>query len=291
MASQRLGLLGASSSVGECLLPMLTQSGWQVVAYSRQFKNTEDKNLEWRLLSSPSAPVQTETQEFIADWICLAPIWVLPDYFDFLLAHGAKRVVALSSTSRFTKIDSVDPAEQAVAHHLAGGEAQLRVWAEMNGIDWAVVRPTMIYGHGKDKNVTEIARLIHRWGIFPLLGEGRGLRQPVHVEDVAKACQALITSSTARNRAYNLSGGEVLSYKEIVTRIFTALGKTPRFIHVPRGAFHLALTGLRLLPRFRHWSVAMADRMDRDMAFEHKQAVNDFGFSPRPFQLSRQDLP
>jgi len=48
---------------------------------------------------------------------------------------------------------------------------------------------------------------------------------------------------------------------------------------------------MRLLPRYRHWSVAMAERMNSDLVFDHSDAERDFGFSPRPFWLSLEDLP
>jgi nucleoside-diphosphate-sugar epimerase len=216
---------------------------------------------------------------------------VLPEYFDFLEASGAKRVVALSSTSLFTKGDSADPAEQAVAHRLIEGEMRLQNWAEAMAVEWVILRPTMIYGLGKDKNVAEIARFIGRWGFFPILGKGDGLRQPVHVEDVAQACLAAMTVPAARNRAYDVSGAETLTFKEMVNRIFLALHKKPRFILLPRWCFRVALLGLRLIPRFQRWSIAMADRMNRDMVFDHNNAKSALGYSPRPFILSAKDLP
>jgi nucleoside-diphosphate-sugar epimerase len=149
----------------------------------------------------------------------------------------------------------------------------------------------MIYGLGTDKNVAEITRLIRRWGFFPLLGRGDGLRQPVHVEDLAQACVAAMDSPAGKNRAYDVSGTETLSYREMVKRIFVALDKRPRIVVLPRWCFRCALLGLRLIPRFRSWSIAMVDRMARDMVFDHSDARDAFGFDPRPFGLNSIDLP
>ena len=291
--NMRVGVIGASSLVGESLLPLLVNSGYGVVAFSRQPHTNDAIGIEWRRLNSvcPHPSPLPEGEGIIPVWICAAPIWVLPDYFDFLKESGVKRIVTVSSTSRFTKDNSSDVAEQAVARKLLDGEAALQNWAEDNDIDWCVIRPTMIYGLGKDKNIAEIIRLIRRWGFFPMLGEGRGLRQPIHVKDVANVCLAAVESTAKLNRAYNISGGETLSYKEMVKRIFIALDKKPRFVHLPRWSFRLALLGLRLLPRFRSWSVAMADRMDRDLVFEHKDATAELGFSPRSFLLEERDIP
>jgi len=221
----------------------------------------------------------------------VAPIWVLPDYFALLEASGARRVVVLSSTSRFTKVGSGDMAEQATAAKLIDGETRLQAWAESRGIDWVILRPTLIYGLGRDKNISEIACFIRRFGFFPVLGEAKGLRQPIHAEDVATACVSALQAPGAANRAYNISGGETLSYREMVIRVFDALGRRPCLLTVPLWAFRLAVSMLRCLPRYRQWSTAMAERMNRDLVFDHADAVRDLGFKPKGFALAAEDLP
>jgi nucleoside-diphosphate-sugar epimerase len=203
---------------------------------------------------------------------------------------GVRNVVALSTTSRFIKHDSSDPEEQAIAMRLADAEAQMQVWAERHGVEWIILRPTLIYGLGRDKNVSEIVRFVRRFGFFPLFGEAKGLRQPIHVQDVASACIAALDSSVTANRAYNLSGAESLTYREMVTRIFEALNRPVRLLPVPLLAFRFAVSILRFLPRYRHWSSAMAERMNSDLVFDHSEATRDFGFKPRPFLLNAEDV-
>ena len=279
---RRVGLIGATSLVGECLLPLLTQAGWRVTAFSRRAVEASADGVEWRTLPSPQAPL-LEGEEEVQGWVCVAPIWVLPDYFGLLEAHGVRRVVALCSTSRFTKDVSSDPEERAVANRLAEAEERLRVWTENKGVGWVVLRPTLIYGRGRDKNISEMARFIRRFGFFPLLGRGSGMRQPVHSEDVAAACLAALDLPYAANRAYNLSGGETLTYREMASRVFTALDRRPRLLTVPLGLFRLTVACLRLFPRYRHWSAAMAERMNQDLVFEHTDEARDLGFRPRRF--------
>ena len=291
-ALDRVGVLGATSLVGACLLPLLIESGSAVIAHSRRrAPEPAGDGIEWRQLSDDGAPGVESDVGLIACWICVAPVWVLPDYFGLLEAHGARRVVVLSSTSRFTKDDSNDPHEQEVAIRLAAAEARVQQWAERHGVEWVVLRPTLIYGLGRDKNIAEIARFIRRSGFFPLFGKAGGLRQPIHVQDVAGACAAALQTHSAANRAYNISGGETLSYRAMVLRIFAALGRRPRLLTVPLWAFSLAVTVLRRVPRYRQWSSAMAERMNRDLVFAHLDAARDFGFKPRAFVLDADDLP
>jgi hypothetical protein len=47
---------------------------------------------------------------------------------------------------------------------------------------------------------------------------------------------------------------------------------------------------LRLLPRYRYWSAAMAERMNQNLVFDHSEARRDLSFTPRAFILSKEDL-
>lgn len=294
MDEKRVGLIGATSLVGECLQPLLVQNGWRVTAFSRRFLTSNEERIKWRQFDS-SHPLATnlsvDVKEKIDFWLCVAPIWVLPEHFGLLEAYGVRRVVALSSTSRFTKDHSSDLAEQDVARRLLESEDKLKNWAEAGNVEWVILRPTLIYGLGRDKNIAEIANFIYRFGFFPLLGRGEGLRQPVHAEDVAQACLAALEECDKTNNTYNLSGGDTLTYREMVRRIFIVMERRPRFLTVPLWMFRSALMFMRFLPRYRHWTAAMAERMNSDLVFASSEAVRDLKFCPRPFQPKESDLP
>lgn len=283
-----VGLLGATSLAGQCLLSALAQKRCKIFAFSRRPDVPSSDGVEWRCVGNNAAFIERPA---IPYWVCVAPIWVLSDYFEMLKAAGARRVVAVSSTSRFSKDNSSDMAERALARRLTDAETRFRAWASESGVEWVILRPTLIYGLGRDKNITEIASFIRRFGFFPLLGKANGLRQPIHAADVAAACFSALRTPCAANRAYNISGGEVLAYRTMVIRIFTALGRRPRLLTVPLWVFRLAVATLRCLPRYRQWSAVMAERMNRDLVFDHAEAVRDLGFNPRAFMPAAEDLP
>ncbi len=227
----------------------------------------------------------------IAYWVCLAPIWVLPDYLGMLERFAARRVVALSSTSVLTKKHSADASERALARRLAEGESRLLEWGQGRGIEVMILRSTLIYGLGRDKNISAIARFIRRFGFFPLVSPAQGLRQPVHAADVAAACVAALQQPHFRQSAYDLSGGETLTYRDMVARVFAAMHLPVRFLPLPAWVFRLAVAGLRLVPRLRRWSPEMARRMNIDLVFSHSEAARDLAFAPRGFALAPEDLP
>ncbi|MDR4515355.1 NAD-dependent epimerase/dehydratase family protein [Nitrosomonas sp.] len=290
MRHNHVGLLGATSLVGSCILQQLVSEQWQITAFSRKPMESNRKQINWVQLNQTSAkPVQNKYGPAL--WICVAPIWTLPEHFSLLLTHGAQRIVILSSTSRFSKTASSDSGEQAIAQRLADAEETIEIWAKENGIEWIILRPTLIYGLGSDKNISEIARFIIRFGFFPLLGPANGLRQPIHAKDVATACILALNTLNIKNRTYNLTGGETLTYQEMINRVFSALNKKPHFIRIPRWLFQLTISVLNWLPRYRHWTTAMAERMNRNLVFDSINLQLDLRFQPGSFILSKADLP
>lgn len=285
-----VGLIGATSFVGETLIPLLMQSGCEVSAFSRKTISGTPKGITWKILPQPPFTAPCPQVQQISHWICVAPIWVLPQYFPFLEACGAQRILALSSTSRFTKTASPDPEEQDIAKRLISGEEAFQAWASEKRITWILLQPTLIYGLGKDQNISQIVRVIRKLGFFPVLGKASGLRQPLHVEDLAQACLAGIKRPAVANMSYILSGGETLAYQEMIRRVFTAMGRSPRILPLPLPAFHLASRLQQLLTSSRSWSPAMAERMKQNLTFSHEAASRDLDFRPRPFTLRTIDI-
>lgn len=275
---------GATSMIGDYLLPMLVKAGHEVVATSRRAYPDSDC-VRWVQVDLLTSDLWMEKVGKVDVWINFTSLKLLTD----LLGEAAKvikpgRIIAFSSTSRFTKINAKSAHDQAIAADLAEGEKILEERCQVEGIAWTIFRPTLIYLLGRDKNITLISNKIRQLHFFPLIGSGRGLRQPVHAEDLAMACLQALESEATLNKAYNLSGNEVLSYREMVVRLFEKQGMRPRFVRLPLLLFHLVIDTARLLPKYRYLTPDMADRMEKDMVFSHEDASRDFGFAPRDFQ-------
>jgi len=290
----RVGVIGATSIIGEFLLPLLVEDGYDVMAFSRRdIKSEKRKNVRWQMISFSKSTVISDINEGkiqIALWVCLAPVNALTEFLPVFLTYGARKIVVVSSTSLFTKKSSADLGEKKLAEKIADNENTFVRWAAKAKVSFTVLRPTMIYGRGRDKNVNFIASFIRWFSFFCIPGKAEGLRSPIHAQDVAMACKAALGSEKVANRFYNISGGEVLTYREMVCRIFSAMGKKPRFLSLPERFFRPAIFLLRLLPPFRQLSVAMLDRMNQDLVFDNAEAIRDLNFSPRSFRPDADDL-
>lgn len=283
-------VLGGSSQAGSWLVPSLIESGWTVHLVSRGMKPQVDygPNAIWHSLDLRDATARFPAVEIrvVFDTLGIASEWL-----DRMREAGARRVITFSSTSVFTKVDSSDPVDIKSINDVQKREQGFAETCARLRIGWTILRPTLIYG-GKfgDRTVRDIARVIRLFGFFPAFGSAAGLRQPVHAADLAKACMQICDNEATFNRGYNLGGGEILPYHEMIARIFTAMGRRPRIVRIPLAAFALAAKVARLHPRYRHIRSSMAERMEKNMTFSNAEATADFGFAPRPFELNGIDL-
>ena len=270
-------VIGATGLVGGYVLAHLLRRGERPYALSRTKQPRADA--DW-LIGDLTRPETLQVPPF-ATLYCTADAVLLAQGLEHLVKPTLKRLVVFSSTSVLTKLDSEIAEERAGLERLADAEQMIAKSCERHGIAWTILRPTLIYAEGRDVNITPLSRLIRRFGFMPLVGGAKGLRQPVHAEDLAIGAIDAALSPAAANKFYCLPGGETLAYREMIGRIFDGMMLPRRTINVPPPVWRAAF--LMAKPLFPGANVAMGIRMMKDMTFDATPAMQDFGWKPRAF--------
>src|SRR5947208_1983060 len=196
---------------------------------------------------------------------------------------GVRKVVHISVSN---------PSEDSHLDYYAGKARTERVVKE-SGLQWAIVRPTLIFGPG-DILINNIAWLLRRFPVLGIPGRGDYRLQPVAGEDVAEI--ATWAAAQGGNVTVDAAGPDIIYYSEMVESIAIAVGRHPRFVYIsPRNAVRAAgiigrlvrdvtlnepeLTGLmeelpasrekpRGTRRLDNWLLSNADTIGRSYASE-----------------------
>lgn len=272
-------IFGATGQIGQPLLGLLRRDGWRIRALSRQ-PQADQPGLHWMradLVSLPALPARV-------DLICsCGPLDAFAQWYA-TSAIVTERVIAFGSTSLDTKRGSDDMRERDLAQRLREAEAAVFTRALQRGVAATMLRPTLVYGAGRDATLTRIAGLAQRWGRFVLPRHSNGLRQPVHVNDLASAAFAACNAPATHGRSYDLPGGETLPYREMVQRVLACLQPAPSLAELPMPLFRLALKAAQARGIATDLTPAAVERMHQDMVFDLQPARRDFGYAPRPFK-------
>lgn len=271
-------VFGGSGQIGRPLLARLAAAGWRVDAVSRQPQAAVDR-VHWRhgeLSGAAGLPAKVDAI------LSCGPL----DAFAAWFARGevaCARVVAFGSTSVEVKQDSADASERDVARRLREAETLLFDAGARHGAAVTVLRPTLVYGSGRDATLTRIATLARRLHGFILPSDARGLRQPVHVDDLADAAMACLARHETHGRAYAVPGGETLPYRDMLARALASLPGRPRLFALPPALFRAVLLPARAAGLVSGLNDAAVARMRDDLVFDATPARRDFGYAPRAF--------
>jgi nucleoside-diphosphate-sugar epimerase len=271
-----LFVAGLSGQVGSALLERLPPGFPPLLALSRTPPDPRP-GVQW-------LPGSLEASDCPPGIDCMLSLGPLDAFAEWLQRNeGARpmRVVALGSTGARHKRDSPDPADREEARRLAEGEQRLFALGRERGAAVTVLRPTLIYGSGRD-SLSRLAARARRSRLLPLPSDARGLRQPVHVQDVAAALLHCLEAAASHGRGFDLPGGEVLPFDEMVRRHLTVHAPGARLVRLPPALFALAGGAARLAGRgngLRGWLA----RASRDQLADPAEAHAAFGYAPRPF--------
>jgi nucleoside-diphosphate-sugar epimerase len=290
-------LTGATSQLGVFLIPRLLRERYRVLAVSRKAAagNKPDANPDanpvWLQPGDLTYPGRGESSRFSADTI------------EFLVSCGPleltisavsscarlRRIVLFSTSSVYVKTASRDSAEREQMAGILQRENILKVLCDRAKIDLVILRPTMIYGCGLDQNISRLARWIRRFGWLPVAGQASGLRQPVHADDLAALAVEALRAPGRLALDSPACGGDTLSYREMVERIFDGLSRPRRLLSLPPGVLSLALGLSARIGLGKNVNREMVARQNVDLVFDDRAIRQALGYQPRPFRPGPAD--
>ena len=270
---------GATGFTGSRVVPLLLQNGYQVRCFVRE---TSDRSplsaltVEWVTgdLSNPEA--LTSALRGVDALVNIASLGF--GHADSVLRSareaGVRRGIFISTTAIFTQLNA--------------GSKSVRLAAEnaikASGLDYTILRPTMIYGSPRDRNMWRLIRLLKITPIMPIFGDGESLQQPIFVDDVAQAVLLALRTDAAIGKSYNIAGKDPLTYNQVIDTVAAALGRRIWKLHLP---YRMIVRALQFTERIGLRLPIKAEqvlRLNEDKLFSYEEAQRDFGFSPRSFE-------
>ncbi|HHT9109720.1 MAG TPA: SDR family oxidoreductase [Candidatus Brocadiaceae bacterium] len=107
-----------------------------------------------------------------------------------------------------------------------------------SGLSYAIIRPTVLFGH-EDILINNITWFLRHLPVFAIMGTGDYRLQPVFVEDVAEI--AINAAHRKENVILDAVGPEIYTYNELIKLISDKVQNKARIIHLqPRLAFILS---------------------------------------------------
>jgi uncharacterized protein YbjT (DUF2867 family) len=137
---------------------------------------------------------------------------------------GVRKVVYISVSN---------PSPDSPFAYFRGKAAAEAALAETS-LDWAVIRPTLIFGGREEVLISNISWLLRRLPLYALPGRGHYRVQPVAVEDVAEL--AVRAAAATGSVVMDAAGPEIYRFADLVRALRDALYAPARLASTPVAA-------------------------------------------------------
>ena len=199
------------------------------------------------------------------------------------LEAGVKRFILVHTTGVYSKYKAAGEGYRII-------DEKIKKMCEEANASLTILRPTMIYGDLKDKNMSVFIKMVDKFRFFPVINGGRYELQPVWCKDLGKAFyDVLMNPDITSNKDYILSGGKPILMIDMFKEIASQLGVKNTFISVPFPIAYAGAVVLDILTLKKKFIGEKVQRMVEPRAYSYDEAKKDFGYTPHEFKDGVKD--
>jgi nucleoside-diphosphate-sugar epimerase len=273
----RVLVTGGTGLLGSALLKVLLAAGHEARCLVREesprASRLEDPRIELARGDAGDARALSRALWGMDALLHVAGIEYAPQVLEAARRTKVGRLVVVGSTSA-----------HSVYSFCSGPRLRMEKLVRESGLDYTIVRPSMIYGSELDKNMHRLLRFLDRSPVFPMFGSGENLWQPVYYEDCARGVYEALVRLAAVGQSYDLPGAEPLSYLELVKTAAGTLGRKPRIVRLPLEPVHRTLVAAERLRLPLPIESEQVLRLREDKAYPYDKAKRELDYAPRPFR-------
>lgn len=275
----KIFVTGATGFTGSRVAPLLLKNGFEVRCLYRASSDRSQlpqSEIEWVLGDVSDFQSLTSAMQGTDALVNIASLGF--GHADSIIRAakdaGIQRAVFISTTAIFTQLKASSK-KVRVAAELA---------IETSGLDYTILRPTMIYGSPRDRNMWRLIKFMRLSPIVPIFGDGKYLQQPIFVDDVAAAVLGCLKADVAIGKSYNIAGKQAITYNEVIDTIAKAMKKRVWKLHVPSKPVVAMLSFFERIHIPFPIKAEQVLRLNENKDFSYAEAGRDFGFSPLSFE-------
>lgn len=287
---KKVVIAGATGYVGNPLARRLAADGHRVVGLARNARPRFESGLEWRpcdlfsLIECERALEGADTAYYLVHSM-LPSAHLTQGAFedmDLVLADNFARAAARGGVRQIVYLGALAPGSAEPSRHI---RSRLEVERTLGarGVPVVSLRSGIVVGRGS-ASFHMLEALARRLPVIPCPPWTRSRVQAIAVSDVLELLRWCLGHPAAESRVFDIGSPDVLSYREILERIASALGVERRFVDIPvpiPGVCGRLLTWVSGLPATLVAPLLESTRHDlvaRDRRLQERAGVPGLGF-------------
>lgn len=197
-------------------------------------------------------------------------------------AVGTKNLLDASLEQGVTRFLYISSISVTYPHRNAYAESKLQAEAFVrnSGLAWTILRPTLLVGKGGGIEFLKFG-ILSKFPLILLPLNGRALKRPVHIQDLAEGIIRALQSSYTHGKVYAVAGLETYSLHQMLCEIAKEQNRSaPRILSMPLAVSKLVATGIDFFPGKLSARQTLMGLIE-NAAPEITEAKADFGYAPK----------
>jgi NADH dehydrogenase len=206
-----------------------------------------------------------------------------PELFQAVNVEGTRHVARAAEAAKVRHLIHISSASVVYPNttHYSRSKRQAEdVVSACRTVHWTLVRPTLVYDHDGGLEFKLYADFVRRYPVVPLVAGGHARKSPVHVDDLLSGLATMAGNPVTFGKTYNLSGGEIVTLRELAELMLKQQGRSKPMVTVPAGLCRIAARlwgALNRRPMLMEHTLA---GLTQDAALDHSTATLDLGYRP-----------
>lgn len=291
----RILLTGASGYIGGHLKDQL-KTDHDIIAISRNTNNKEnEKNVTWKAADLFDLNEITEVMEGIDTAIYLVHS-MMPNAkltqanfedMDALLADNFARAAKKQGVKHIIFMSGLIPNENDLSAHLRSRLECEKILGSY-GIPVSTLRAGLIIG-AKGSSYPILKRLVERLPGMILPSWAYNMIAPVSINDVINKLALLVERAPQQNETFDITGPEIMNYKELIQRTATVLNKRLPIVDLPIIPIWISRYWVQLISQVpKEMVYPLMNSLVHDMLPQPKRMNPDISFGETSYEESVQ---
>lgn len=236
LKEKKILVTGANGFIGSHLVSILAKSGYEVWAMIRpgklpyfEYENELIKVVYGDLTEKKSL------LKLVPSGGTVINLAVNPSDKRLSVEVNIKGLKNLTEAAKEKKVRKfIQISSQAVKINKKGRYAKTKLEGEdivkNAGINWVILRPSLVYGEGEKGLFNKIKALAQKLKIVPVFGNGKSLVYPVKIEELCQIILKSIQSKKDLGKIVDVGSSPGVSYLEMYRMV---AGEGVRILHLP----------------------------------------------------------
>ena len=215
----------------------------------------------------------------------LAAVLISPDpsVFERVNVGGTRNLVeggAKCGAEHFIFVSSISVTyPYTTAYSLSKRECE-KIVKSQDAMEWTIIRPSLAYNEYGGQEFMMYLDYLKKFPVVPFIGNGRAIKNPVHVDDLMRGFLAVPGNEKAYGKTYPFCGSEQITIEQLGRLMLKHQGISKPFVHIPVPvckALAAVMGGLMKKPPLTWNAIA---GITQNANPDWSQAREDLGYDP-----------